>query len=136
MFNRIKLKGLSLLVLVMAVAMTGIVQAGPMWRDNTNSKAAESAKSGGQCVRETDWMRKNHMDLLTHDRDVTVHQGVRTVDGSLSECVACHVNTDNGNLVPVNAMEGPDGKQFCAGCHAYTGVKLDCFQCHSPIPAE
>lgn len=133
MFYRIKRGALTLILLVMALAVTGISQAGPQWRDNTNSKAATS---GGQCVRETEWMRKNHMALLKHDRDITVHEGIRTVDGSLSGCVACHVNYDNGKHVPVNAKEGPDGAQFCAGCHAFTGVKLDCFQCHSPVPAE
>jgi len=133
MSYRIKRGVLSLVLLVMALAVTGISQAGPQWKENTNSNAATS---GGQCVRETEWMRKNHMALLKHDRDITVHQGIRTVDGSLSECVACHVNTENGSHVPVDAMQGPDGAQFCAGCHAYTGVKLDCFQCHSPVPAE
>ena len=24
--------------------------------------------------------------------------------------------------------------QFCAGCHEYTGVTLDCFSCHSSTP--
>lgn len=133
MSYRIKRGLLTLMLLVMALAVTGISHAGPQWRDNTNSKAATS---GGQCVRETGWMRKNHMALLKHDRDITVHEGIRTVDGSLSGCVACHVNYDNGKHVPVNAKEGPDGAQFCAGCHAFTGVKLDCFQCHSPVPAE
>lgn len=136
MSYRIKLNALALVVLAMVMTIASVSQAGPMWRDTTNSKAAESAKSGGQCVRDTVWMRKNHMDLLTHERDVTVHQGVRTIDGSLSKCIACHVNSEDGKHVPVNSMEGPDGKQFCASCHAFTGVKLDCFQCHSPVPAE
>ena len=137
MLNRIKLTGISLLTLVMAMVIASAGQAGPMWKEKTNSKAAQSSASGGECVKDTAWMRRYHMDLLQHDRDTTVHQGIRTNDGSLSECIACHVNTeDSGKQVPVNAYEGPDGAQFCAGCHAYTGVKLDCFQCHSPVPAE
>jgi hypothetical protein len=136
MSYRIKLKGLALVVLAMVMSIASVSQAGPNWRETTNSKAAESARSGGQCVRETQWMRNNHMVLLKKDRDFTVHEGIRTVDGSLSECVACHSNTENGKHVPVNAMEGPDGKQFCASCHAFTGVKLNCFQCHAAVPTE
>jgi predicted CXXCH cytochrome family protein len=46
------------------------------------------------------------------------------------ECVNCHAKADGkGGHVPVNA-EG----QFCAGCHSYTGVKIDCFDCHVTTP--
>ena len=117
------------MLLAAACVFAAAAVADPMWRQNGNSKAA---REGGQCVRPTDWMRRNHMDLIQHDRDVTVHQGVRTVDGSLSECISCHVNRDDtGSPVPVN---GPD--QFCAGCHEYTGTTLDCFSCHSTVPRQ
>jgi len=114
------------------VASAGSALADPNWRQNGNSNAAEQARSGGQCVRPTDWMRRNHMALLKHDRDLTVLDGIRTVDGSLSECVACHANKHDGvAYVPV---DGED--QFCAGCHEFTGVSLDCFQCHATVPTE
>ena len=110
----------------------GSLQADPNWRQNGTSEAAQLARSGGQCVRPTDEMRRNHMALLKHDRDLTVLQGVRTVDGSLSECVACHANKDDHNaFVAVNVED-----EFCAGCHEYTGVTLDCFQCHATVPTE
>lgn len=110
-------------------ALASGVQADPNWRENGNSKAAQS---GGQCVRDTDWMRRNHMALIKHDRDETVIHGVRTIDGSLAECVVCHANKDTqGGFVPVNAED-----QFCAGCHEFTGVTLDCFQCHSTVPTR
>jgi hypothetical protein len=115
------------MLLAAACVFATAAVADPMWRQNGNSKAATE---GGQCVRPTDWMRRNHMDLIQHDRDVTVHQGIRTVDGSLSECINCHVNQDDsGAPMPVN---GPD--QFCAGCHEYIGTTLDCFSCHSTVP--
>jgi hypothetical protein len=70
------------------------------------------------------------MALIKHDRDDVVVHGVRTVDGSLAGCVACHANRDpQGGFVPVTADD-----QFCAGCHEFTGVTLDCFQCHSTVP--
>ena len=113
------------------VALGAGVQADPKWRENGNSEAARAAQAGGaQCVRETGWMRRNHMALIKHDRDETVIHGVRSIDGSLAECVACHANRDGqGGFVPVTADD-----QFCAGCHEFTGVTLDCFQCHSTVP--
>ena len=112
------------------VALGGGVLADPQWRQNGNSEAARSAQTGGQCVRETDWMRRNHMALIQHERDMTVIHGVRTIDGSLAGCVACHANKDTqGGFLPVNADD-----EFCAGCHQFTGVTLDCFQCHSTVP--
>jgi recombinational DNA repair protein (RecF pathway) len=57
---------------------------------------------------------------------------VRTIDGSLAGCVSCHSNKDpSGVHVSVNSDE-----QFCAGCHQYAGVMLDCFQCHATVPTE
>lgn len=110
-------------------ALAGVAHADKNWRQNGTSRAAVE---GGQCVRPTDWMRRNHMALIKHDRTVTVHEGVRTLDGSLAECVACHANKDdNGGYVPVTA---PD--QFCAGCHEFTGTTLDCFTCHATVPAH
>jgi len=109
------------------LAFAGNAQADKNWKQNGTSKAATEAE---QCVKPTAWMRRNHMDLIQHDRDITVHQGVRTLDGSLAECVACHANKDEqGMHVAVNA---PD--QFCAGCHEYTAVTLDCFSCHATVP--
>jgi hypothetical protein len=83
-----------------------------------------------QCVRPTEEMRRNHMELIKHQRDVTVHEGVRDTRDSLAGCVDCHARHDQqGHPVPVNA-EG----QFCDGCHDYTAVHLDCFQCHATVP--
>jgi predicted CXXCH cytochrome family protein len=114
---------------VALLALAGAAHADPNWRENGTSTAAVE---GGECVRPTPWMRRNHMALIKHDRNVTVHQGVRTLDGSLAECVACHVNRDpNGGFVPVN-----DEGQFCASCHTYTATTLDCFGCHATVPVK
>jgi hypothetical protein len=82
------------------------------------------------CVRETPFMRRNHFELIKHQRDITVHQGVRKTDNSLAGCVACHAGKDaHGEPVAVNAPG-----EFCAGCHTYTAVTIDCFSCHSAVP--
>lgn len=82
---------------------------------------------GDKCVAPTDDMRKNHMKYLKHHRDETMHQGIRTKQFSLKGCVECHASPKNGSVVGTN-------ENFCQGCHAYTGVRLDCFECHATKP--
>jgi len=85
-----------------------------------------------KCVAPVEEMRKNHMNYILHQRDRTVHEGVRTRQYSLEECVNCHaVKSDEGEYVPVNA---PD--QFCYSCHSYAAVHIDCFQCHATKPVR
>lgn len=86
---------------------------------------------GESCVEPTDVMRRNHMKFMLHQRDQTVHQGIRTKTHSLVECIACHaVRDDRGEFMRVDAPG-----QFCEGCHAFAGVKMDCFECHAARPS-
>jgi len=87
---------------------------------------------GDKCVADTDYMRRYHMKELTHQRDKTVQQGVRTKKFSLKECVACHATTDDSGQ-PVS-IDAPG--EFCASCHEYAAVTVDCFQCHATKPEE
>lgn len=83
-----------------------------------------------KCVLPEAEMRKNHMKHILHQRDETVHRGVRTRKFALEECVNCHVNKDTaGDYIPVN-----DPGQFCYSCHSYAAVKIDCFECHATRP--
>ncbi|MDE0282595.1 MAG: Hdr-like menaquinol oxidoreductase cytochrome c subunit [Gammaproteobacteria bacterium] len=85
---------------------------------------------GDACVAPTDEMRRDHMDFLLHQRDLTVHDGIRTPRFSLVECVDCHVQRNSeGGFIPVDAPE-----QFCEICHTYASVKMDCFGCHATTP--
>jgi len=85
-----------------------------------------------KCVRPIAEMRRNHMKYILHQRDETMHEGIRTRQYSLEECVNCHaVKNDEGEYIPVN---GPD--QFCASCHSYASVNIDCFQCHATKPVR
>jgi len=85
-----------------------------------------------RCVEPTEFMRRNHMELIQHQRDKTVHLGIRGTPHSLAGCVDCHVSYDaQREPVPVVA----DG-QFCRTCHAHAAVKLNCFQCHATVPVE
>ena len=82
------------------------------------------------CVAPTAFMRRNHFELIRHQRDITVHQGIRKTDNSLAGCVECHVRSDaQGAPVAVNSPG-----EFCSGCHQYVGASLDCFSCHATKP--
>jgi hypothetical protein len=87
---------------------------------------------GDKCVADSNYMRRYHMKDLSHQRDETMHDGIRTKRFSLKECVACHASTDgSGQPVSINAPG-----EFCASCHEYAAVTIDCFQCHAAKPGK
>jgi len=117
-------RGRILLGLVVALAVItlpiwwGVVRGGDAARPELELPADET-----QCVAETDYMRREHMQVLMDWRDEVVREDSRihtTSDGrkyekSLSRtCMECH-----------------DNKQaFCDRCHDYVGVQPYCWDCH------
>lgn len=89
----------------------------------------DRSKSGDKCVEETSFMRKNHMKLLMHQRDDTMHKGIRTEKHSLQNCINCHASTKNNSVLGSN-------ENFCQGCHTYAAVSLDCWECHASKPKQ
>ena len=85
---------------------------------------------GEQCVADTAWMRRNHMTALSHQRDATVHEGVRTARFSLKGCIDCHAVAGVGGEPVSFASE----RHFCRTCHDYAAVRIDCFECHASRP--
>jgi hypothetical protein len=88
----------------------------------------ERAVKGERCVEDTATMRRDHMRFLEHQRDATVHGGIRGARHSLKECIACHAGKTSGSVAQAKS-------DFCVACHAYAAVKIDCFECHSSKPA-
>jgi hypothetical protein len=82
-------------------------------------------EKGEACVAPVEEMRRNHMKMLFHQRDRTMREGIRTTRFSLKGCVECHASAKTGSV------EGEEG--FCSSCHAYASVKIDCFECHTPM---
>ncbi len=82
------------------------------------------APRGERCVEDPATMRRAHWDFLKHQRDETVHRGIRGAKHSLAGCIECHANARDGSVVGSRT-------HFCEGCHAYAAVKLDCFECHA-----
>jgi hypothetical protein len=94
-----------------------------VWAAESTTPKPDIGK-GGQCVKDAQWMRLNHMHLLKHQRDETVRKGMREEQNSLKNCVECHASLSNNSVV---ARE--DG--FCVACHRFEAVKIDCFECHA-----
>ena len=89
---------------------------------------AVKAYKGDKCVEDTEYMRRNHMQVILHQRDETTHRGIRTQKHSLKNCIDCHADPKT------NSVLGKDG--FCESCHVYTSVSIDCFSCHSAAPEK
>ena len=94
-----------------------------VWAAGTNTPKLDIGK-GGQCVKDPQWMRKNHMHLLRHQRDETVRNGIRDEKISLQNCIECHASTKDDSVIARD-------DSFCVACHRYEAVRIDCFECHS-----
>lgn len=84
---------------------------------------------GDKCVEDTQFMRRNHMDLLKHQRDETMRKGIRTTQHSLKKCIECHASEKSGGVAS-------NKEDFCVACHSYASVKLDCWDCHATKPGK
>lgn len=84
---------------------------------------------GDKCVEDTDFMRRNHMELLKHQRDDTLRKGIRTTRHSLKGCVECHAGAKSGSVASSK-------EDFCVACHSFAGTKLDCWDCHATKPGK
>lgn len=119
------MKRLIIATLVLFGLTAGVAISGSVYPDIP--KATGEAHPEGN-----EFMRVNHMDLLRHDRDLTMRQGIRDTNYSLAECVTCHaVNGPDAKPVTIKSEE-----HFCRTCHEYAAVKIDCFQCHNSVPDD
>jgi [DsrC]-trisulfide reductase subunit J len=107
--------------------MAGPVLAQQATANRVPLPAIEAAR-GEACVADPAFMRRNHMNLLKHQRNETVHLGVRDARASLKGCIECHASAATGSVA-----QAPG--DFCASCHSFAAVKIDCFECHASKPA-
>ena len=89
---------------------------------------AVKIENGKSCVAPVEEMRRNHMSMLFHQRDRALRQGLREPRFSLKGCVECHASQKTASVL------GKEG--FCSSCHEYAAVKIDCFECHTPLRQE
>ena len=111
-------------IFAVLLAMAGFADTGPRQAQRVALPVVKIEK-GEACVAPTGEMRRNHMKMLFHQRDRTMRGGVRTTRYSLKNCVECHASAKTGSVL------GEEG--FCSSCHAYASVKIDCFECHTPM---
>lgn len=109
-----------------ALLLAGVTPANAHDEHGVHSGHKLIAK-GDKCVRDDDYMRRNHMNILKHQRDETMRKGMRGSQDSLKNCIECHVNPKTNSVASSK-------EDFCMGCHSYAAVKLDCFECHSSKP--
>ena len=70
------------------------------------------------CVRDAEYMRFRHMDLLKDTRSDVIRSGLKG-GITLVGCGDCHHNRD----------------LFCDRCHEKASVSLDCWGCHYYLTA-
>lgn len=123
-------KFLSLVVLGFAILTGGVaspIGAGPANAGEVPRPNPAKAFKGTQCVEPVDMMRRDHMNFLKHQRDETLREGIRGQKYSLNQCIDCHAVTSPDIMGgKVRTL-----KPFCAECHNYAAVSIDCFQCHT-----
>ena len=105
-----------------------VLATAPIWYNVASGHEAvapeiEKPKGETQCVADAEYMRREHMQLLSDWRDEVVRDSDRvytTADGrqydkSLTRtCLGCHQSKANS----------------CDRCHDYLDVKPYCWQCH------
>lgn len=120
------------LQLTIFCGMLMLMLSGKASADTPFPKIHEPKGEGVKCVQPEDEMRRNHMNYILHQRDKTVHEGIRTETYSLANCIDCHIEPDeNGNIADHNSEE-----HFCNACHQYASVQIDCFECHADRPQK
>ena len=92
----------------------------------------EPEGEGVKCVHPEEEMRRNHMNYILHQRDETMHQGIRTEMYSLAVCIDCHVEPDEDGKI----ARHDEKEHFCNACHEYASVQIDCFECHADRPQK
>jgi len=113
-------------LLAFLLSLAGVAQG-----EERSSLLPDIPKATGEAHAEgSEYWRKNHMEMMRHDRDLTLRMGEREIEASLKGCFECHaVKDDHG--IPVTYQ---NDKHFCRVCHDYAAVKVDCFMCHRSTP--
>ena len=109
--------GLSALVVLLPLVY-GVVHAATVGTPDAEAFLEKPDPRYKECIKDTAYMRSNHMDLLTMSRDETVRDGKKP-QVKLNDCWECHTSKE----------------RFCDRCHTTVSLRLKCFKCHyAPSP--
>ena len=114
--------------IVVCASMVGVFADSPA--DIPPPKAKYNDKT--LCVEPVEIMRKQHFEFILGHRDRTVIEGIRTTQYSLNACIDCHITPNAQGKYARYSEE----THFCADCHQFAAVSIDCFQCHADRPKE
>lgn len=122
-------------IIVAGVIIFIVIATFPFWYNRGKAAPAPvplltaKAKAAKVCVRSTEYMKTEHMQLLDLWRESVVRHGERIYVSpsgreytmSLSNtCLDCHSNK----------------AEFCDRCHNYASVTPYCWDCHIDNPKE
>lgn len=113
-------RGLGIVLLAAPLALAAAAQEA-----GRTPKPTIVIESQQHCIAAPEIMRREHPEMLRHQRVRTVHLGERGTKVSLNACIQCHADRQTGSVI------GSD-HAFCQGCHSYAAVHIDCFDCHQP----
>jgi len=85
----------------------------PLWAQEPTPFLEPADTRWENCVRDVEYMRYHHMDLLKEVRSDVIRAGLKG-GITLAGCGDCHHDRD----------------QFCDRCHEKASVVLDCWGCH------
>ena len=87
--------GFSGLCLIALVSLLGVASTQIVLADSGGVPLPViTPAKGTQCVEPVEIIRREHMDMLDHQRDDTVHGGIRGKKHSLVGCIECHAQAD------------------------------------------
>ena len=128
---RLPIAPLVLFALASAAAVAAVFPVAQVQAGGSLLPEVPAAK-GDHCVEPTEIMRRRHMEFILHQRDLTVHEGIRTEKHRFVNCINCHVQARADGTYPRHT----DADHFCESCHRFSSVNMDCFQCHADRPTE
>ena len=79
----------------------------------------EPEGKGVKCIQPEDEIRRNHMKYILHERNETMHEGIRDEPESLANCINCHIFPDKNGVVPrIDSKDHFDIGDGAFQCHA------------------
>lgn len=116
--------------LVLAIALVIGASSALLAQERSSLWPDVPAATGDPHPEGNEYWRRNHMELMRHDRDLTLRDGSRDIEASLIGCFDCHSTKQEDGTILTYESKG----HFCRACHDFVAVKVDCFMCHRSTP--
>lgn len=113
--NKLRLIAIAIPILIILLPIGYSIASYIFVQDNPNPQLflERPDEKYKECVKDTEYMRHHHWELLRGIREEIVRYGVRS-EINLNKCRECHTSREN----------------FCDKCHNTVSLTPDCFGCH------